>query len=93
MVGVTMSEHGRMHDADVFSQELDSQLGRRVDQEIAARRVNQDARAGAVVFRIGRCADRTSTANHRNTDTRSRAQQNQFTGQTSAPETRSRRRR
>jgi hypothetical protein len=93
MVGVAVREDGRVDHGRPLAQQLDPELGGRVDQEIAVRRVDQHAGARAVVFRIGRRADGTTAADDRHTDAGSRAQKNQFTGQTSAPETRSRRRR
>src|SRR5580698_1697884 len=52
VVCVAMREDGGVDDRDAFAQQLDAQLGRRIDQKVAVRCVNQDGRARAVVFWI-----------------------------------------
>src|SRR5215468_6213041 len=54
MVGVVMGEEDRMHTADAFAQELQPQLGRRIDKDIAFRHAQQDSAPVALVARVGR---------------------------------------
>src|SRR5262249_39388353 len=58
-----------MHNADALPQELQPQLGRRVDQDVTVGRINQDGAAIAVVARIGGSADAAVAADHWYADT------------------------
>ena len=57
VVGVGVGEGDRVGEADPLAEELEPQLGRRVDQEPAGREVEQDARPRPFVPRVVRAAD------------------------------------
>ena len=60
VVGVVMGVEDRVDLADPLAQELEPHLGRGVDQQVPAGKLQQDARPGALVAWVVRAADRRS---------------------------------
>src|SRR5262249_30058586 len=77
MVRVVVREGDRVDDFDLGPQELQSELRRRVDQEIASRQLNAGGAAVAMIPWIGRIAHRATATDNRNTRAGSRAQENE----------------
>ena len=80
MIGMMVRERDRVHPADPFPQELDPHLGRRVDQQVAPRKREQDAGPGALVPGVGRGADRAIAADHGDARRGPRPQEDQAAG-------------
>ena len=60
VIGVVVRVDDRVHQLHVRAEQLQPQLGRRVDEDVAARRADEHRAAVAVVARVGRLADRSS---------------------------------
>lgn len=65
VVGMFVREQHRMHQADAFAQQLGTQVGRGVNEQIAERQSQKDRAAGALVPRIDALADGTTAADGR----------------------------
>ncbi len=79
VVGVVVREQHGVDDADALAEQLQAQLGRRVDEQIALRRADEDGAAIAVVARVGRAADGAVAADHGHADRGAGAEESEGT--------------
>ena len=80
MVGVGVREEHRIQVSDARAQRLRAEIGRGIDQYVAARVAQEDRGPEAVIPRIGGSADVAMTADGGNADARPRAQHRDLTG-------------
>jgi hypothetical protein len=78
VVGVSVRVNDGVNRARPLSEDLQTHLGRGVDQNISARSSQQDAWPGALIARVKREADFALAANHGNARGRPTAEENQF---------------
>jgi len=68
VIGVRVREQNGVNDVDLGAQQLQTQLGRRVDEDVALIRCNEDGAAISMIMRIGRAADLAFAADHGHAD-------------------------
>src|SRR5579875_1567701 len=73
VVRVIVREQHGMDEADTLAEQLQTQLRRRIDKQIALLGTNEHGAAIAMIARIGRLADRAVTADHGHAHRRARA--------------------
>jgi hypothetical protein len=75
VIDVVVRVEDRVDEFDVRAEQLQAEFGRRVDQDVAARRADDHGAAVAVVPRVGRPADGTLAPNHGYADGRAGAEE------------------
>lgn len=69
VIGVSVSENGRFDEFDLLCQQLFPQIRRRIDDEVARRCANDNARPTTFVLRVGGSANVARTTDDGNADT------------------------
>jgi hypothetical protein len=78
MIGVGVRVQHGVDQADPLANELDSQFGRGVDEQVALREPQDDGAAGAAIPGVWAGARGASAADQRDAVRRSRAQENEL---------------
>src|SRR5947208_16573175 len=64
MIRMVMSEEHRVNGLDLFAQQLQAELGSRVDEEVTLRRADEHGATITLITRIRGQADGTATTDH-----------------------------
>ena len=80
VVGVVVREQDGVNHRDLLAEQLQPQLRRRVDEDVALGQADQDGAAVALVARVGGLAHGTVAADHGHADRRAGAQEAKSTG-------------